>query len=215
MVIEFCVHFLWVPCAFYLSLPWKGRKFVLAIIRRGPRSSMATKARLLLGLLFPLLCLPLLLLLSSKPVHLLLKTSSITPTTSYPVVATPSPSSSAASGDTPVPVLSRSAKKIALARKAAAACQPGPSSVSYPPRPSLPTVIGDDNEEYMLLKKKNIARGLQKFSCCGAPLIAKEEKTQRKGLWQNWGSSVPSVGSHRSFSTPMTKRISRSTPGLC
>lgn len=89
--------------------------------------------------------------------------TSIIPSTTLTTSASPS--------DIPVPVQSRSGKKIALAREAAAA--------SFPPAPSAPE---DFSEVYHLFQMKSLIRAVGAFTCCGSPLTVTEDRKARRGF---------------------------------
>ena len=93
--------------------------------------------------------------------------------TPAPTVSIPPSSTSAhppTSSDEPVAFSTRSSKKIALSRDAAAASsQPGPSSE-------------DNCGDYHLIRMSNLKRAVSAFSCCGSPLSVTEDRTSRRGF---------------------------------
>ena len=98
------------------------------------------------------------------------------PTT--PTGTTPDPTATASTtsasvpttSDVPVPVVvqSRSAKKIVLARSFSGLC--------------TPSTVEQSDDDYLLFKRRNLARALSAFSCCDTPLLIMEDRIQRRGF---------------------------------
>lgn len=115
--------------------------------------------------------------------------SSSAPTPSIPPSTTPAPTSTPASSSTQVPTpvstsaptprrpiltTTQSGKKITQAREAAAASQPGPSSMPQPEP--------DNTGDYHLIKMSSLMKAVSAFSCCGSPLSVSENRSSRRGL---------------------------------
>ena len=130
------------------------------------------------------------------------------------MAATP-PSTSSDPSDNPVPVPSRSKKKIALAKSTAASCQPGSSSTppSFLPASSAPPQ--DMFEDYHFIKMKNLMRSIGAFSCCGIPLTIREDRRQRRGFVSKLDIFCSVCENPPPSRTPMTVKIFRLTPELC
>jgi hypothetical protein len=84
----------------------------------------------------------------------------------------------------PIPGTSRSFKKIALHKAAAATCQPGASSRPAPPPAPQPdpSVPWDFTRDYHLIQLKNLMRAVGVFTCCGSPLTVSEDRKARRGF---------------------------------
>ena len=81
------------------------------------------------------------------------------------------PTASTPLSSIPVAVPTKSSKKIALARSAAA----------FQPKPS-PAQPEDNRQDYHLIRISSLMRAVGAFTCCGSSLTVTENRTSRRGL---------------------------------